>query len=56
MRDVSTEQGEWFHQDRAKVEQQYQRKWDLAVMGDYCLFIHGEDETSCKRDNGTSHF
>ena len=33
---VSDEQGQLFHQDITTMEQQYQGRWDPAMMGDYC--------------------
>jgi len=32
---LSDDQREWFHHNRARMEQQYQVRWDLSMMGDW---------------------
>lgn len=41
---VSDEQGERFHQDIAVIEHRYQGRWDEAMMGEYCWFLHRDNE------------
>lgn len=33
---IINEQGEMFHRDISVMEQQYQGRWDSAVVGEYC--------------------
>ena len=33
---MSDEQEERFYQDKIEMETRYQRRWDAAMMGDYC--------------------
>ncbi|KDR24014.1 hypothetical protein L798_07957, partial [Zootermopsis nevadensis] len=40
--DVSDEQGKRFHEDIRTMEEQYQGRWDPAMMGDYCWFLQKE--------------
>lgn len=41
---VSDEQGERFHQDIAVIERRYQGRWDEAMMGEYCWFLHRDNQ------------
>ena len=34
--DISKEHGERFHQDIKSMETQYQGRWDVSMMADYC--------------------
>ena len=42
-RDVSDEHGERFHQDIAAMERRYQRKWNPAMLADYCWNVVRDD-------------
>jgi hypothetical protein len=39
---VSEEQGEHFHQDIKEMEQRYQGRWNVNMMGNYCWMTHRE--------------
>ncbi|KDR17432.1 hypothetical protein L798_08559 [Zootermopsis nevadensis] len=38
---VSDEHGECFHQDISVMEKQYQGKWNVNILPDYCCSISG---------------
>ena len=43
---VSDKHGEWFHQGIALIESQYKEKFNISMMGDYCLFLQRENDSS----------
>jgi len=43
------DQREWFHHNIARMEKQYQVRWDPSMMGDCCWLLCRENETSHKR-------
>ena len=47
--DYSEEQGERFHQDIAEMEKQYQGRWDIHMMADYCCIMKRETDDIHRR-------
>lgn len=45
----SDDQNERFHHNMARLEQQYQVRWDPSMTGYCCWLLCREDETSHKR-------
>jgi hypothetical protein len=44
--DVSEEHGERFHQDIEAIDKRNQRRWDVAMMGDYIWGLVRTDGSS----------
>ena len=45
----SDEQGERFHQDMCKIEDNYKGFWNVAMLADYCWLLINEDKSTKKR-------
>ena len=50
---VSEEQGERFHQDIKEMERRYQGRWNINMMGDYCLMMKRESPDFAHSRMGT---
>ena len=54
---VSDEHGERFHQDITKMESNYQSKWNLGMMGDFCwMLLRDIPEAKYTRSSKKKHF
>ncbi|GBN50611.1 hypothetical protein AVEN_182956-1 [Araneus ventricosus] len=45
----SEEQGERFHQDVRDIERQYQGRWDVNMLADYCWMLRRETEVGKRK-------
>ena len=54
---VSAEHGERFHQDITKMKSNYQSKWNLSMMGDFCsMLLRDIPEAKYTRSSKKKHF
>ena len=49
--DFSEEQGERFHQDIKVMEERYQGKWDVHMLGDYCWSLMRDCDADHSRNS-----